>query len=149
MQTVEFLTVLLLSLVTVPTAQQKPNLTGTWVVVSPAEAAGQEYRLTHDETRFIQAHDSEGDGHSFTYPLDGKEHRIIMSSHGADLVTLATASWNGERIVIREKTTYPDGRVMESTQAWSLDASGQLTVTFLQAVDGKQIETKQTAKPKK
>ena len=74
--------------------------------------------VVQSRVSLTQAHHSEGDGHSFTYPLDGKEHRLVMSSHGEDIVTLATATWKDNRIVIQQKTTCPNGRVVHSTQTW-------------------------------
>ena len=78
-------------------AQQKPNFSGTWVVVSPAESAGEETTIKHDATTFTHGHASEGGGHSFAYTLDGKETRITMPSHSEEIVILAKASWEGDR----------------------------------------------------
>jgi hypothetical protein len=118
-------------------AQQRPNFSGTWIVVTPAGAAGQEETILQDEATLTRGHASEGGGHSFTYKLDGTETRQVMSSHGEDIVTLARASWDGDRLVITEATTYPDGRKRDAKSVWSLDSQGQLVIEFTERVAGK------------
>ena len=55
----------------------KPNFSGTWLLVAPAEAAeetpGQEETITQTETTITFGHASEGGGHRMTYRLDGQE----------------------------------------------------------------------------
>ena len=148
MWSVPTIVAILFSFASLSLDQPKPNLTGTWVVVKPAEAAGQEYHIKQDDSSFTQSHGSEGGGHSFRYLLDGKEHRLTLSSHGEEIVTLATATWKENRIVITGKTTYPNGRVMQSTQIWGLDESGQLILSVQQELDGKRTEVMLTAKRK-
>src|SRR5688572_15304102 len=83
---------LLALLATAPaTAQQKPNFTGTWVAVSPAEAAGEEQEVRHTATTLSTGHASEGGGHHATYKLDGSESRNELTSHGEKIVTISKA----------------------------------------------------------
>jgi hypothetical protein len=118
-------------------AGQRPDFSGTWITVSPAEAAGQEQWIRQDAATLATGHASEGDGHSFTYKLDGSETRQVLSSHGDEIVTLSRAAWKGDRLEITQKTTYPDGRKMTSTSIWGLDAEGQLVIESTVQMDGR------------
>lgn len=122
-------------------AQQKPDFSGTWVVVSPSESAGEETTIKQDATTFTHGHASEGGGHSFTYKLDGTETRQTMPSHGEEIVILAKASWDGDRLMIVEHVTYPDGRKEDGTTVWALDAQGQLVRDFVRRAEGKPPRT--------
>jgi hypothetical protein len=53
-----------------------------------------------------------------------------------NIVTLATAV-EGDRVVIDEHTTYPDGRKLVGTQTWELDATGELVIEIRQQMAGK------------
>jgi hypothetical protein len=130
-------------------AEQKPNFSGTWVVVSPAESAGEETTIKHDATTFTHGHASEGGGHSFAYKLDGTETRITMPSHGEEIVILAKASWDGDRLVVVEQVTYPDGRKADGTTMWSLDAQGQLVSESVRKEEGKPPRTSKVFLKKK
>jgi hypothetical protein len=125
-------------------AQQKPNFSGRWVVLAPADGAGSEQLVTHDPkaNTLTLAHDSEGDGHKLVYKLDGTESRNALASHGSEIVILSKAQWAGDQIAITSVATYPDGRRMESKQMWSLDASGQLVIAGTDTIDGKTMTIK-------
>jgi hypothetical protein len=125
------------------------DFSGTWVVVSPAESAGEETTIKHDATTFTHGHASEGGGHSFAYKVDGTETRHTMPSHGEEIVILAKASWDGDRLVIVERVTYPDGRKAEGTTMWSLDAQGQLVREFVRKEEGKPPHTSKVVSKKK
>ena len=120
-------------------SQDKPNLTGTWVIVSPESSAGQVETIKHEGATLTRGHDSEGrHGHSFTYTLDGRESRNVLEPHpGEEIVVLGRASWDGNTLVIKEATTYPNGRKREVTSRWRLDEKGQLHVEADSTVDGK------------
>ena len=119
------------------TARQKPNFSGTWVAVSPAEAAGQEQVVTQTETMLTRGHDSSGGGHSFTYKFDGTESRVVI--HGT--VTVSTASWDDDKLVIVERATYHDGRKRNAKSVWSLNTQGELVVDFTEQFDGQPAKT--------
>ena len=109
-------------------AQQKPNFSGRWVVVSPKEGAGQEQIVTHTDKTLTTQHASEGPSHKMTYQLDGVERRLALPSHGSEIVILAKASWDADRVVITSHATYPNGMKTQSRDVWSLNAQGQLIV---------------------
>jgi hypothetical protein len=109
-------------------AQEKPSFAGRWVLVSPAESAGQEQIVTQDGTTLTAEHAAEGHGHKSVYRLDGTESRNVLASHGSEIVTLSKASWTSDRLTIESHTTYPDGRKLHATAVWSLDAEGRLLI---------------------
>ena len=130
-------------------AQKNPDFSGTWVVVSPADAAGQEETIKQDAKTLTKSHASEGGGgHSMTVRLDGGEVRNLLTSHGDEIVTLSKASWDGNRLVITEMTSYPDGRKRSSRAVWSLDADGHLNIEFIEDVEGKTRTSKLVYKKK-
>jgi hypothetical protein len=130
-------------------AGQKPDFSGTWITMSPADAAGQEQWITQDATTLTTGHGSEGGGHSFTYKLDGTESRQVLTSHGEHVVTLATAVWKAEQLIITQKTTYPDGRKRTASSTWSIDASGRLVVELTEEFDGQPPNTRRMVSRKK
>ena len=117
-------------------AQEKPNFTGTWIVVAPAEGAGQEQEVRHTPTTLSKGHGSEGGGHSATYKLDGTESRNELTSHGQPIVTLSKALWDGDKVVITSATTYPDGRKLDTKEIWSLDSTGRLVIEMSMTMTG-------------
>lgn len=109
-------------------AQQKPNFSGRWVVVSPKEGAGQEQIITQTDKTLTTQHAAEGPAHKMTYQLDGVERRLALPSHGSEITILAKASWDADRIVITSNASYPNGMKTQTRDVWSLDAKGQLVV---------------------
>lgn len=130
-------------------AQRRPDFSGTWVLVSPAGSAGQVETIKHNATTFTRAHASEGPGHAMTYNLDGSETRLVMPTHGDQIVILGKASWDGDRLVIVEAVTYPDGRKLSKRSVWSLDAQGQLAMEFTEEAEGKPAKTTRVVYRKK
>jgi len=118
-------------------AQKKPDFSGRWVAVSPAEAAGEEETFKQDANTLTNSHDSEGGGHSFTYRLDGVETRSTMG----EAVTLSKAVWNGERLVVTSTTTYGDGRKLEQKKIFSLDGKGQMVIDLTETMSGRPAQT--------
>jgi len=130
-------------IVIVAVAQQKPNFTGKWVAISPADAGSDSQTVTHTETKLALAHGSEGGAHNLEFILDGKEHRSTMASHGSEIVTLYTATWKADRLSIVSKSTYPNGNVLDQTQVWSMDAKGQLIIDLTEEFTGRPKTTMQ------
>jgi hypothetical protein len=116
-----------------PSAQEKPNFAGRWVVTSPAGDAGQEQTVTQTAATLTTGHASEGHGHRAVYKLDGTESRNALVSHGQEIVTLSRASWTGDRLTITGDTTYPDGRKWQTKAVWSLDGEGRLVIDFTES----------------
>ena len=123
--------------VAVAFAQQKPNFTGKWVAISPADAGGGTQTITHTDAKLSIVHGSSGDDHNLEFILDGKEHRSVMPTHGSEIVTLYTATWKGDQLTMISKSTYPNGNVLDQTQVWSLDAKGQLIIDLTETFTGR------------
>jgi hypothetical protein len=130
-------------IVAVVIAQQRPNFTGKWTAVSPADAGGGVQTITHTETKLSIVHGSSGDDHNLEFILDGKEHRTVMATHGSEIVTLYTTTWNGDRLTMLSKSTYPNGNVLDQAQIWSLDAKGQLVIDLTETFTGRPKSTMQ------
>lgn len=114
-------------LTTAASAQQKPNFSGRWVIVSPAEGAGREQIVTQDDKTLSVEQVSATGGRKMTYPLDGIERRQAIASRGADITIMSRAAWDGDRIVITTNTVYP-GMKTQAKDVWSLDAQGRLVI---------------------
>ncbi len=128
-------------LVPVASAQQKPDFSGRWAIVSPSDHAGLEQVVKHDATTLSTSHESEGGGHASIYKLDGSESRNVIVSHGSDLVTLSKASWTGNKLTITSTTTYSDGRKLDQRQVWSLDSDGRLVIEVTESMQGRPPTT--------
>ena len=124
-------------------AQQRPNFTGKWIAISPADAGGGAQTITHTEAKLSIVHGAEGTDHNLEFILDGKEHRSVMPTHGSEIVTLYTATWNGNRLTMLSKSTYPNGNVLDQIQIWSLDAKGQLIIDLTETSTGRPKSTMQ------
>jgi hypothetical protein len=84
-------------------------------------------------------HDSSMAGHEFVYKLDGSEnHSTLMN-----IESTATVSVDGNKLTINRVDAYPDGRIGENRQVWSLDPKGNLVI---EATDGTRGETPITRK---
>jgi hypothetical protein len=110
----------------VPAQQSKPNFSGTWVVISPAEHAGQEETIVHTAAELRLGHASEGGGHNPVYKLDGSESRFSITAHGVEIVTFAKARWEGDTLVLDQHTQLPEGPKMTARATFSLNADGHL-----------------------
>lgn len=108
-------------------SQPKPNFSGRWVVVSPPEGAGFEQIVKQDE-KTLSTEDVPAGGRKMVYQLDGVERQQGLPPVGQGIVILATASWDGNRIVIAKRTSYPNGMKTEGKDIWSLDAQGRLVI---------------------
>jgi hypothetical protein len=120
-------------------AQARPDFSGTWVAVKPAEVAGQKEFVAQDATMLVRGHASESGEHLFMYNLDGSQSRNVIKVNEADVVTLSKTSWSGDRLIIVNSTTYPDGRTLDQTETWSIGKDGRLSIDLSQLVDGKVV----------
>ena len=109
-------------------SQQKLDFSGRWVTVSPERAKGSEQIVEQTASTLAVGHASEGSGHRSVYNLDGTESRNVITSHGSEVVSVSKAEWQGEQLIITSKTTFPDGRQIDTRQVWSLDADGRLVI---------------------
>jgi hypothetical protein len=112
-------------------AQVGPNLSGTWEQISSSDPAitGQEQTVIHTPTTLTVGHPSPRGGHKFVYKLDGTESRSTLMN----IESVARVSVERDKLTIARIDTYPDGRIRENTQIWSLDPAGNLVI---QSTDG-------------
>ena len=71
-----------------------------------------------------------------TYKLDGTESRNETVVGGSKIVSIAIATFEGDRLLINETTSYPDGRKAQRRFVWSFDKQGQLVRDFAMTMDG-------------
>lgn len=117
-------------------AQQRPDFSGTWVLISPSSQAGIQEKITHTATELRVEHPSEGDDHVLAYKLDGTETRGVLISHGEEVVILTRASWDSGKLVLEQTSTSPDAHQRAMKTVWSLDAEGQLVREVTVRADG-------------
>jgi hypothetical protein len=113
------------------TEGQRPNFSGTWLLVWPAEAVaqapGQGETITQTETTITFGHPSEGGGHLLTCGLDGqwRESRI------GGLTVSCRGTWEDQKLVLVERATSHDGTLSgraETTKILSVDGNGNLVM---------------------
>ena len=131
--------------VTAVPAQTKPNFSGTWVSVEPKEMAGEEQKVTHTADELILEHASHGGGHRIVHKLDGKEHDTSLG----DIKSVSRAEWQGDKLVVVQHATYPDGRKTETRSAWTLGSDGRLTIEGTRTGPDGKPETIKTVSTKK
>jgi hypothetical protein len=130
-------------LTTVASGQDRPNFTGHWVQVSPAEGAGTEQWIKHDAETLSASHASSGADHATIHKLDGAEHKNVLTSHGSDIVTTSKAAWEGTKLSITGTTRYPDGRTRTRKEVWSIDGENRLVIDLsLTSAGEKPLEMK-------
>jgi hypothetical protein len=108
-------------------AQQKPDFSGHWVMVSPVEGAGQEQVVTQDATTLKVAPAAGGPGPTLVYRLDGTEGRTVLTGDGSG-VMISKAAWKGTQLKIANTVTTSDGQTLNQTLVWSLDGEGRLVI---------------------
>jgi hypothetical protein len=107
-----------------PFAQQKPDFSGHWVMVSPSEGAGQEQVVTQDATTLTVAPAAGGQGQVLVYKLDGTESRTVLPQS----VMISKAAWTGNQLTITSTSAAPGGQTLDQTLVWSLDGEGRLVI---------------------
>jgi hypothetical protein len=118
------------------TQGQRPNLSGTWLLVAPAEAAvqpaGQEETIAQTEATITFGHPSEGGGHQLVCGLDGQPRE---SSIGGIRIS-CRGTWEGRRLVLVERTlgaaVPPEGA--ERTRTLHIDENGSLVLEITPAI---------------
>ena len=125
---------------------QTPNFSGTWEAIDSADAKDPEV-LTVTQTKdtliaryAVPASLSHNNGVSVrsVYKTDGSEnHSTLMDVESAVTVT----SKNGQLTLV-SVSKYPDGRIRETTQVWSLDAGGNLVIETRDGLRGEAPESR-------
>jgi hypothetical protein len=126
-------------------AQTLPNFSGTWEPVSSSDptAPAITQTVTHTNDTLTIGHASSGGGHRFVYKTDGRENHSALESHESLITSVAKVSVKGDTLTIARVDKYPDGRIRENTQVWSLNPAGNLVI---EATDGLSGEAPVTRK---
>jgi hypothetical protein len=116
---------------TTPAQNAKPNFSGTWLLVAPAEAAvqppGQEETISQTSTTITFGHPSEGGGHRMAYRLDGQE----TENEIAGMRSVCRASWQGSALVLIDKQGSK-----ETTKTIHIDQNGSLVMEIKPPIEG-------------
>ena len=141
-------------------AQAKPSFAGKWTLVpdpnAPAPAGrggrgmggglGQEFTAAQDEkTLTVTTSNPQIGEMKSTFNLDGSETKNPLTFNGNTINRVSTAKWDGSKLVVATQTDF-NGNTAETTQTWTLDASGNLNVETTNNFNGTPTTTKATYK---
>jgi hypothetical protein len=119
-------------------AQDRPNFSGTWIVVGP-ERGIRELTIKHDDSTL--SFEGQPDVTRHTFKLDGSETEM-SAPDGKPL--LARAAWQGKTLVVT--IHFPELKQDIRRVTWAIDADGQL-VMETEMLGGKpEAPTKQVFK---
>lgn len=119
-------------------AQDKPNFSGTWVVVGPPQGI-EELTIKHDESTLSL--EGKPDVAKRTFKLDGSDTEM-SAPDGKPL--LARAAWEGNALVIT--IHFPEIKQDIRRLTWAIDADGQLVMETAYLGGKPQAPTKQVFK---
>jgi len=138
-------------------AQAKPNFAGKWTLVPDPNAAatgrgrgmgglGQAFAAEQNEKTLtvITSNPQVGEIKA-VYDLDGSETKNPISFGGNTVDRTSKMKWDGARLIITSTSNF-QGNAVETTQAWSLDAAGSLTVESTTNFGGTPTTTKASYK---
>jgi hypothetical protein len=136
-------------------AQSKPNFAGKWTLVPDPNAAaggggrgrgmgglGQTFTASQDEkTLTVITNNPQVGEIKAVYNLDGSETKNPISFGGNTVDRTSKVKWDGAKLIITSTSNF-QGNAVETTQAWSLDAAGTLTVESTSNFGGNPTTTK-------
>lgn len=139
-------------------AQSKPNFAGKWTLVpdpnAPAPTGrgggrggglGQAFSAEqNDKTLTVITAGAQGEMKS-VYNLDGSESKNPLNFNGTSIERASKTKWDGAKLLITTTTNF-NGNPFESTQSWSLDATGNLVVESTSNFNGTPTTMKSTYK---
>ena len=123
-------------------AQAKPNFAGKWTqVVDPNATAaaggrggrgggfglGMAFSATQDDKTLTVTTTGPNGDMKAAYNLDGSDSKNPITFNGTTIDRVSKVKWDGAKLVITTTTNF-NGTANESTQSWSLDATGNLIV---------------------
>ena len=139
-------------------AQAKPVFAGKWTLVpdpnAPAPTGrgggrggglGQAFSAEqNDKTLTVITTGAQGEMKA-VYNLDGSESKNPLNFNGNSIDRVSKTKWDGAKLVITTTTNF-NGNANESTQTWSLDATGNLVVESTSNFGGTPTTAKATYK---
>ncbi len=141
-------------------AQSKTNFAGKWTLVPDPNAAaggggrgrgmggglGQEFTATQDDkTLTVTTSNPQMGDMKMVYNLDGSETKNPITFNGQTIERASKVKWDGAKLVITTTINF-NGTPAETTQSWTLDASGALVVESTSNFNGNPMTTKATYK---
>ena len=151
-------TVLLAGGVTAVMAQAKTNFAGKWTLVPDPNAPagggrgrggfgglGQGATIEQNDKTITVTTTTQAGETKAVYNLDGSESKNPITMQGNTIERVSKAKWDGAKLVITTTTNF-QGNPNESTQTWSLDASGSLVVESTSNFGGNPTTTKMVYK---
>ena len=139
-------------------AQAKPSFAGKWTLVpdpnAPAPTGrgggrggglGQAFSAEQNDKTLAVVTTTQAGETKAVYNLDGSESKNPVTFGGNTIDRVSKAKWDGAKLVITTTTNF-NGNANESTQTWSLDATGNLIVEATSNFGGNPTTTKMTYK---
>jgi hypothetical protein len=136
-------------------AQGKTNFAGKWTLVPDPNAAaggggrggrggglGQAFTATQDDKTLTVVTNNPQIGEiKAVYNLDGSETKNPLSFGGQTVERTSKVKWDGAKLIITSTSNF-QGNAAETTQIWSLDAAGTLSVESTSNFGGSPTTTK-------
>ena len=126
----------LLSVAATSLSARTGNMSGSWIVVSPADLAGREQRIEQDDDTFTRGHELVG--HIMRYTLDGKESSSVMPTPVGNVVILGPAKRVGRQVAIDETVNLPGGERRRAKLTWWLAPDGRLHHNIIEIINGRE-----------
>ena len=123
-------------------AARVPNFSGTWIVLSPEDEAGQFHVVKQTATEITVGNGSENGEPTAVYKLNGLGTREESRLQRENVPTVSSAAWKGSMLLITRETTLPGGRVQMSTQDWTIDSQGRLQIVFRQTLGDRELQNR-------
>ena len=135
-------------------AQTRPNFAGKWTLVPDPNAAaaggrgrgmagglGQTFTATQDEKTLTVVSTTQMGEIKAVYNLDGSATKNPITLVGQTVERTSKVKWDGARLIVTSISNF-QGNAAETTQVWSLDKSGSLTVESTNNFSGTPTTTK-------
>ena len=128
------MTLALIVVATLASAQQSPNFSGKWTLVPDPAATGgfggglgQEATITQDASSITIKRTTQMGEFTTIYKLDGSESRNTLNFQGNAIEQISKTRWDGGTLKIETSMSF-DGNAVQVSSAMSLDSSGNLLV---------------------
>jgi hypothetical protein len=139
-------------------AQAKTNFAGKWTLVPDPNAPagggrgrggfgglGQGGTIEQNDKTITVTTTTQAGETKAVYNLDGSESKNPITMQGNTIDRVSKVKWDGAKLVITTTTNF-QGTPTESTQTWSLDPSGGLTIESTSNFGGNPTTTKSVYK---
>ena len=113
-------------------AQGKPNFDGKWTATDPAATQGMggpgsALTVTQDDKTLKVTSTTQMGEMLTTYKLDGSKGQSNIEFNGNSIDRTTKLKWDGDKLILTTALDF-QGNAFETTQVWTLDASGALMI---------------------